>query len=266
MLVISGRFAAERALKPGRQSFGRMPAPSRAWRNTYTAEPPQDGSRMAELRRAGSVNTVYVGYHIPSVLHPDFAPLRFLPRAGGISFQPDAPRPCGTECRCQRFGDAGQHAGSGSWRFSAPPRRRMDRRKPCARNCWRSWSVRLTHLSRKPRCCGKGQPHSAAWMHCFVPRRISRCKSATGRQEATGACSSCTVPVCNMFRRKTSTVWHGIISGHRTARWSSWSRKRQPDRVVIPYVSSLPDSPFRNGRKASADLSRRTFRCLAVGG
>jgi zinc protease len=73
LLVISGKFDAEKALKLTETYFAAIPRPERKLDKTYTVEPAQDGERFVTLRRVGEVAAVGAVYHTPSGPHPEFA-------------------------------------------------------------------------------------------------------------------------------------------------------------------------------------------------
>ncbi len=78
VLVIAGKFDAEKTLGLVQSSFGKIPRPQRSIERTYTAEPPQDGERTVTLRRVGDTQAVAVAYHVPAGSHPDFAAIEVL--------------------------------------------------------------------------------------------------------------------------------------------------------------------------------------------
>ncbi len=78
VLIIAGKFDAERALAAAAQTFGAIPKPARQLRSTYTVEPPQDGERSVILRRVGDVQLAHAMYHMPSGAHPDFVAVDVL--------------------------------------------------------------------------------------------------------------------------------------------------------------------------------------------
>ncbi|MCX6358877.1 MAG: pitrilysin family protein [Armatimonadetes bacterium] len=78
VLLVTGRFVAERALALVQKSFAPIPRPSRVLWPDYTAEPPQDGERTVTLRRAGGVPGVAAAYHVPSGAHRDYASIDVL--------------------------------------------------------------------------------------------------------------------------------------------------------------------------------------------
>jgi zinc protease len=78
VLLVTGRFDAERALALVQRSFGAIPRSGQPlWPDT-TAEPPQDGERTVTLRRAGGVPCVAAAYHVPSGAHRDYASIDVL--------------------------------------------------------------------------------------------------------------------------------------------------------------------------------------------
>jgi zinc protease len=84
VLIVAGKFEEAKALALVQKYLGLYPKPTRKLDQTYTEEPAQDGERNVTLRRVGTVGAVNVVYHIPSCIHPDWAPLNLL---GGIISQ-----------------------------------------------------------------------------------------------------------------------------------------------------------------------------------
>lgn len=78
VLTISGKFDEPAALNLIAEKFGPIARSSRPIPRTYTEEPTQDGERMVTLRRAGDVQAVMAGYHVPSSAHPDSGALDLL--------------------------------------------------------------------------------------------------------------------------------------------------------------------------------------------
>lgn len=78
MLVVAGKFDADKALKLISKLFGTLPRPKRKLANTYTEEPAQDGERIVTLRRVGDAAAVGVVYHIPAGPHPGFPAIEVL--------------------------------------------------------------------------------------------------------------------------------------------------------------------------------------------
>ena len=84
VLVVAGKFDEAKALQLVNAKFGRIPRPVRSLDRgnllytTYTREPVQDGERTVTLRRVGDNQVAMVGYHIPSLAHPDNAPMQVL--------------------------------------------------------------------------------------------------------------------------------------------------------------------------------------------
>ena len=79
MLVVAGKFDLAKALHAIEQKFGTIPKPARSLEKgnllfaSYSTEPAQDGERATVLRRAGDVQLLMAGYHVPAGTHPDFA-------------------------------------------------------------------------------------------------------------------------------------------------------------------------------------------------
>ncbi len=88
-LVIAGKFDRDLALELVEEHFGSIPKPKRMLPKTYTEEPPQDGERIAILRRSGDVQFVGLGYHIPSASSEEYAPCQVL--ASVLSNAPKGP-------------------------------------------------------------------------------------------------------------------------------------------------------------------------------
>jgi zinc protease len=78
VLIVTGKFAEEKALALAAKDLGSIPRPSRNLNTTYTEEPAQDGERTVILRRVGKVGSVMIAYHMPAAAHPDWAPLSML--------------------------------------------------------------------------------------------------------------------------------------------------------------------------------------------
>ena len=78
VLIVAGRFDADKTLAAIARDFGPIPKPARVLPRLYTEEPVQDGERSVTLRRAGDTQLVGVGYHIVPGAHPDFVPLQAL--------------------------------------------------------------------------------------------------------------------------------------------------------------------------------------------
>ena len=81
-LLVAGRFDEGRALELVQEKFGAIPRPVRTgelrlW-PTYTREPPQEGEREINLRRAGDQQIIVALHHMPPASHPDFAAVDLL--------------------------------------------------------------------------------------------------------------------------------------------------------------------------------------------
>ena len=82
VLVVTGGFDPERAVRLIEEKFGPIPRPGRSGADrlyeTYTVEPTQDGDRTVTLRRVGGVRYAIVAYHVPSASHEQFAAVEVL--------------------------------------------------------------------------------------------------------------------------------------------------------------------------------------------
>ena len=68
VLVVAGKFDADKTLALIAETFGKIPRPKRTLPVLWTTEPTQDGERSFLVRRKGDVQLVMVGYRIPSLL------------------------------------------------------------------------------------------------------------------------------------------------------------------------------------------------------
>ncbi len=78
MLVVAGKFDEKKTLEFVVKYFGAIPKPKRVLPKTYTEEPAQDGERVVNLRRVGTVGATGVVYHIPAGAHPDYPAIEVL--------------------------------------------------------------------------------------------------------------------------------------------------------------------------------------------
>lgn len=78
VLTITGKFDEAKTLGLVSELFSPIPKPQRVLQPTYTEEPVQDGERVATVRRAGGVQVLMAGYHIPAASHPDMGALNVL--------------------------------------------------------------------------------------------------------------------------------------------------------------------------------------------
>jgi zinc protease len=70
-LVLVGDFKTKEALEIVVKHYGKIsPAPHEI-PQVYTVEPPQEGERRFEIKRAGDLPRVWAGYHVPPADHPD---------------------------------------------------------------------------------------------------------------------------------------------------------------------------------------------------
>jgi zinc protease len=73
VLVLAGKFDADKALTWIAQYFGAIPKPTRTLPPFWTVEPTQDGERSFMVRRKGEMQIVLLVYKVPSALHADAA-------------------------------------------------------------------------------------------------------------------------------------------------------------------------------------------------
>ncbi|ANC71288.1 M16 family metallopeptidase [Deinococcus radiodurans] len=78
VVTLAGNFDEGQALTLIADSYGKVRRPWRTLPRQYTEENPQDGERSLTVRRVGDAQYLIVGYHIPSVRHPDAAALQVL--------------------------------------------------------------------------------------------------------------------------------------------------------------------------------------------
>ena len=82
ILILSGGFDSDLALVLIERHFGAIDAPTRSGAQrlwpSYTREPVQDGERAITVRRSGENQLLMQAWHVPSALHPDYAPIVVL--------------------------------------------------------------------------------------------------------------------------------------------------------------------------------------------
>lgn len=76
--IVVGDFDSDKTLRLIEKYFGKIPKAPNAIPNVYTVEPPQEGERRAELRRAGDLPQVLIGYHTPKADSSDNYPLSVM--------------------------------------------------------------------------------------------------------------------------------------------------------------------------------------------
>lgn len=69
--IVVGDFDSDKTLRMIEKYFGKIPKSPQPIPEVYTVEPPQEGERRVELRRAGDLPQVLIGYHTPNAEHPD---------------------------------------------------------------------------------------------------------------------------------------------------------------------------------------------------
>ena len=78
MLVVAGKFDADKTLGWIGEFFVPIPKPTRVIDKLYTKEPVQDGEKQVTVRRVGDEQWLMTLYHTPSGTHPDDAALNIL--------------------------------------------------------------------------------------------------------------------------------------------------------------------------------------------
>jgi zinc protease len=72
VLIIAGKFDADKALATIAKTFGKIAKPSRKLPTIYTQDPIQDGERSVTLRRVGNSKFVGLMFHTVRGAHPDY--------------------------------------------------------------------------------------------------------------------------------------------------------------------------------------------------
>lgn len=85
-LVVCGDFESKQALKLIERQFGRLPRSPHKIPAVYTVEPAQEGENRFEIRRAGNLYRLSLGFHVPEARHADFAALGLLCDVLGSSY------------------------------------------------------------------------------------------------------------------------------------------------------------------------------------
>ncbi len=78
ILIIGGKFDEAKALQNIEKYFSVIPRPARKLDEIVTAEPPQDGEKFVEVRRAGDSKNIGVMYHSAAYADKDHAALDAL--------------------------------------------------------------------------------------------------------------------------------------------------------------------------------------------
>jgi zinc protease len=78
VLLVTGKFEPNEALKLIGTSFGTLANPPSKLEPTYTTEPVQDGDRVVTLRRNGETQIVGLVYHVSASADPDFPAVEAL--------------------------------------------------------------------------------------------------------------------------------------------------------------------------------------------
>jgi zinc protease len=86
-LVLVGDFKSEEALASVSKHFGQIQSAPHPIPQVYTSEPPQEGERRFEVRRAGDLPRVWIGFHVPQASHDDNYPLAAIRHILGGTYE-----------------------------------------------------------------------------------------------------------------------------------------------------------------------------------
>ena len=85
-LIVVGNFETPAALELIEKHFGRIARSPHRLPKVYTVEPRQEGERRFEIRRAGNLYRLTLGFHTPEAMHEDQAALQALSQILGSSY------------------------------------------------------------------------------------------------------------------------------------------------------------------------------------
>ncbi len=77
-VILVGDFEPDKTLRLIHKNFGKIPASKHQIPQVYTVEPPQEGERRVELKRAGDLPQLMIAYHTPQADHADTYPLSVM--------------------------------------------------------------------------------------------------------------------------------------------------------------------------------------------
>ena len=78
VLLIAGKFDADKTLALVAENFGKLPKPTRTLPKLWTVEPTQDGEREITVRRVGDSQFLFSAYRTPPASHVDTPALQIL--------------------------------------------------------------------------------------------------------------------------------------------------------------------------------------------
>ena len=78
VLMVTGKFEAEKTMKLINEKFGKLEKPSTPIRKSYTVEPAQDGEKMVSVSRTGDLQLVSALYHTPAGSDVDYAAMAIV--------------------------------------------------------------------------------------------------------------------------------------------------------------------------------------------
>ncbi|MBX9689156.1 MAG: insulinase family protein, partial [Candidatus Obscuribacterales bacterium] len=77
-VIVVGDFDSDETLRKIHKHFGKIEKSAKPIPEVYTVEPPQEGERRVELRRAGDLPQLLIAYHTPEADHDDNFPLSVM--------------------------------------------------------------------------------------------------------------------------------------------------------------------------------------------
>jgi len=86
-VILVGDFETPQALSIIHKYYGKIPSAPKPIPEVYTVEPPQEGERRFEIKRAGDLPRVWIGYHVPEAQHQDNYPLAAVRHILGSTYE-----------------------------------------------------------------------------------------------------------------------------------------------------------------------------------
>jgi zinc protease len=86
-VILVGDFETPQALSVMHKYYGKIPSAPKPIPDVYTVEPPQEGERRFEIKRAGDLPRVWIGYHVPEAAHADNYPLAAVRHILGSTYE-----------------------------------------------------------------------------------------------------------------------------------------------------------------------------------
>lgn len=86
-VILVGDFESPKALELIQKYYGKIPSSPKPIPDVYTVEPPQEGERRYEIKRAGDLPRVWLGYHVPEATNADTYPLAAIRHILGSTYE-----------------------------------------------------------------------------------------------------------------------------------------------------------------------------------